>query len=229
MFLLATVIISCLSYDQTQEQTASYTNACGCHLTEEEMIRKLPILAIGDSIKICKVGTNQVAGSGLGPMTWLEYIQSEYHGGEGQIYNCHTHEYFKPKFRSRILRYADKSLYIDYRLPIDVYDTVNQKWVDLELEAYRQRIYARHDSVIYSEVTVAFDLPFQGPEAFDAALSTYETARSNENAYWLSRAIKQLFAAAINGDSLSHEKFVSIPDTFRTYYETHPSSMETYR
>ena len=67
-----------------------YTHPCGCVLTDEQMIMQCPIDAIGDSVIICKVGTNSVIGSNRPPMTWPEFIASEYHGGEGLLVDCKT-------------------------------------------------------------------------------------------------------------------------------------------
>ena len=223
------MMVSCDSDSHSNDKKFTGTNECGCNLSKEEMIAKLPIFAMGDSIKICKVGTNRVIGSGPEPMTWLEYLQSEYHGGEGQIYNCTINKPFKKKFRSSILKYDDKSLIIYYRFPIDVYDPVNGKWIDLDLETYKQRIYAKNDSIVYSKVEVAFNPPLQTKEAFKVALNEYEVERKKRDHYLISRTVKRLFVSAVNGDRLSIGQFLGIPDEFKSYYDTHPESLEIYK
>jgi hypothetical protein len=203
-------------------------NACGCTLTDEEMITKLPITAKGDSIVVCKVGTNYVAGSGRDAMTWLEYLQSEYNGGEGEIYDCVTNQPHQSLYPSRILKYTDKKLVLDYRIPMDVYDAYNKAWVDLEIPVYRQTIYAKNNRIYYSAVVVNFDIPQQKKAAFAAADEAYQQESQRQDHYMISGVVKKLFTAALNGDSVSKTRFDNITKDFEAYYKDHDDSYKIY-
>lgn len=204
-------------------------NACGCTLTDEEMITMLPITAKGDSIVVCKVGTNNVIGSGRGPMTWLEYLQSEYNGGEGAIYNCVTNQPFKQKYPSRVLHYRDKKLIIDYRFPMDVYDAYNKTWIDIEIPTYRQTIYAQNNQIKYSETVICFAPPKQKKAAFAAVDEAYQQETQRTDHYMISGLVKKLCMAAINGDKLSQTRFENITKDFEAYYKDHTDSYAIYQ
>ncbi|MEM7162427.1 MAG: hypothetical protein AAF487_08275 [Bacteroidota bacterium] len=227
---IALSIFSCSpnTVQKTLEEKEVFENDCGCNLTEKEMLNKLPIAAMGDSLVICKLGTTKIIGSGLGYITWLEALQSKYNGGEGQVYNCVTNENFKRKFLKRKLEYKDKSLFMYYRFPVNVYDTINKVWVDLDIETYMQKIYAKKDSIFYSDVKLAFKPPFHTQEAFDSALEEYELESGRKNHYLISRTVKRLFVSAINGDQKAREKFLEIPIEFKDYYDHHEDAAQRY-
>lgn len=226
--LTAVFILSCQNKGN-ELPPKPHKNACGCTLTDEEMITKLPITAKGDSIVICKVGTISVPGSDLGTMNWLQYLQSEYNGGEGDIYDCVTNQPMKSLYPSRILKYKDKKLVLDYRFPMDVYDAHNKTWLDLEIPVYRQTIYAKNNRIYYSTVTVNFDIPQQKQAAFAAADEAYQKESQQPYHYMISGVVKKLFTAALNGDKVSKTRFENITKDFEAYYKDHADSYKIYQ
>ncbi|MFK8045197.1 MAG: hypothetical protein AB8B72_06865 [Crocinitomicaceae bacterium] len=213
------------SFEQILEEMFE-SNDCGCHLSEQEMIYKLPIVAIRDSIKICKIGTVNI---GAGPITWLEYLQLiDSDGLEGQIYNCNINEDFEQKFLSRNLLYKDKSLFIYYRLPMDVYFLEYNRWFTLDVETYSQKIYAENDSIFYSEINLDFTPPFQSQQAIDSTLKYCNLESSNVNRVELKKTVDRLFISAINGSENARKKFFSIPDKLKSYFNDNPESLDYY-
>jgi hypothetical protein len=66
--LILVFMLSCQQADKSKSKSG--TGTCECQLSEQDMVRKCPVVADDDSVVICKVGTNDMIGSGRGPMTW---------------------------------------------------------------------------------------------------------------------------------------------------------------
>ncbi|MFY0482151.1 hypothetical protein ACI6PS_06050 [Flavobacterium sp. PLA-1-15] len=227
-YLLLLLLVNCTKKVPENKVALLPENSCGCRLTDQEMIEKLPITAIGDSIVVCKVGTNYVAGSGRDAMTWLEYLQSEYHGFEGSIYDCVREASFKQLYDSRILSYRDKKIIIDYRFPIDVYDATSGKWIDLELQTYSQTIYANNGTISYSAPALIFKPPLQPSKAFALTNTEYEKEAARTDHYMISTTMKRLFTCAVNGDEKSRKRFLNLTTDFKAYYDKDDYSLKYY-
>ncbi|MEI2748961.1 MAG: hypothetical protein V9E88_13180 [Ferruginibacter sp.] len=142
VYLLLILLPVACKRKATVTEERKYTHPCGCVLSEEEMIMKCPIDAIGDSVTVCKVGTNNVIGSNRGPMTWQQYIESEYFGGEGLVVDCKTGKSIFHDLNSPVLSYKNKVLIADNRTRIDIFDKRKKVWIDIELPDWRQTVYA---------------------------------------------------------------------------------------
>jgi hypothetical protein len=136
---------------------------------------------------------------------------------------------FKTKYPSYILHYKNKQLVLDYRLSMDVYDAHNKTWIDLEIPAYRQIIYAKNNRIFYAPVTVKFDIPKQKKAAFAAADEAYQQEKQRTDHYMISNVVKKLFTAAINGDPVAKTRFENITQDFEAYYKNHEDSYKIYQ
>ncbi len=110
--LLCLFIFSCTNIDtNTTSKKKKHVSPCGCQLTDEQELYTCPVKAVGDSVIICKIGTNTVLGSGGGTMTWPEYMSSKFSGGEGPLVDCETGKpLFSGLFTSPLLTYKGNKI-----------------------------------------------------------------------------------------------------------------------
>ena len=222
-FLLFLLTVSCKRKTAVAEEK-KYTHPCGCVLSKEEMIMKCPIDAIGDSVTVCKVGTNNVIGSGRGPMTWQQYIESEYFGGEGVVVDCKTGKSIFHDLNSPVISYKNKVLIADNRTRIDIFDKRKKVWIDIELPDWRQTVYAVNGELRTTSDSLIFKPPFQGKDAFAAADKEYLEEQKRRDHYLLSRTAIRLMVCAMNGDKVSEERLLALQKDFAEYYNEHPDS-----
>lgn len=221
--LLILLTVSC-KRKQALVTEKKYTHPCGCVLSEEEMIMKCPIDAIGDSVTVCKVGTNNVIGSNRGPMTWQQYIESEYFGGEGLVVDCKTGKTIFHDLNSPVISYKNKVLIADNRTRIDVFDKRKNRWLNLELPDWRQTVYAVNGELRTTSDSLIFKPPFQEKQAFAAVDSEYIAEQKRSDHYLISRTAIRLMVCAMNGDKVSEERLLSLEKDFAAYYNEHADS-----
>lgn len=225
---LAALTVAMLLYWSCQNSDTikkSGTGICECQMTEKEMIDKCPVVADGDSIIICKVGTNTVIGSGKGPMTWQEFLESEYYGAEGTLIDCKTGEELIPGMRSPIVKYRNKGLIIDKRETFDVYDSVKDEWVlQMKLPVWRVRVNAEKNALHISKDSFIFKPPYHGREAFKSVAAEYESEQKRKDHYLVVRTAKRLMLCAMSGDTLSERRLMTIEKDFAAYFTSHADS-----
>lgn len=222
--LPALLLFACNSQEKTPTPVKEYTHPCGCRLSEKEMISKCPIDAIGDSVLICKVGTNNVIGSGRPPMTWPEYIASEYFGGEGELVDCKTGKPLLSGVKSPIISYKNKQLLVDNRLPFDVYDAKTGYWKNIEIPVWRKKVFAVNNELKIAADSFIFKPPFHGAPAFAKIAKEYETEVKRTDHYLISNTVNRLLVCSLCGDKLSEQRLLNIRNDFSDYYNDHPDS-----
>lgn len=214
---------------QPQKPVAKpYKSPCGCVISDEKMIMQCPIDAVGDSVAICKVGTNNVIGSKRPPMTWHEYIESEYFGGEGTVVDCKTGEAVLKDVKSPILSYKNKQLIVDTRYHFEVFDPKKKTWLDLELPVWRKIIYARNNELKTIPDSLIFKPARQGKEAFASVDKEYADETKRSDHYLITRTVYRLMSCAFCGDQLSEKRLLNILNDFADYYSKHPDSKVYY-
>lgn len=224
VYLLLILLPVACKRKATVTEERKYTHPCGCVLSEEEMIMKCPIDAIGDSVTVCKVGTNNVIGSNRGPMTWQQYIESEYFGGEGLVVDCKTGKSIFHDLNSPVLSYKNKVLIADNRTRIDIFDKRKKVWIDIELPDWRQTVYAVNGELRTTSDSLIFKPPFQEKQAFAAVDSEYIAEQKRSDHYLISRTAIRLMVCAMNGDKVSEERLLSLEKDFAAYYNEHADS-----
>ena len=224
VYLLLILLPVACKRKATVTEERKYTHPCGCVLSEEEMIMKCPIDAIGDSVTVCKVGTNNVIGSNRGPMTWQQYIESEYFGGEGLVVDCKTGKSIFHDLNSPVLSYKNKVLIADNRTRIDIFDKRKRVWIDIELPDWRQTVYAVNGELRTTSDSLIFKPPFQEKQAFAAVDSEYIAEQKRSDHYLISRTAIRLMVCAMNGDKVSEERLLSLEKDFAAYYNEHADS-----
>lgn len=190
------------------------------------MITQCPVDAIGDSIIICKVGTNNVAGSGMGPMTWTEYMSSIYTGGEGTLVDCKTGKPLFKQLHTPVISLKNKQLVIDERLGIEVYDAPADKWVNIELPFWRKRVYAMNGELKITADSMVFKPPFHGPKAFASVSKEYEAELKKTDHYMITNTVYRLLTCSMCGDAISKQRLLNIEQDFAGYYKDHDDSKE---
>lgn len=188
------------------------------------MIDLCPIDAIGDSVTICKVGTNNVIGSGRGPMTWTEFIQSEYFGGEGQLLYCQTGAPVFEAIGEPRLSYKNRQLLADQRMRLGVYDPRKAEWVELDLPTWRKTISAAGGKLRVAPDSLVFRPPLHGKEAFAAVAKEYDAETKRSDHYLVTRTVDRLLVCALSGDTASARKLENIETDFASYYSGHEDS-----
>ncbi len=214
------ILFSCNSKTKSGEQgvTKKYSSPCGCVLSDEEMITLCPVDALGDSILICKVGTNSVIGSGRPPMNWTEFIKSEYSGGEGILVNCKTGDTLFPGLYNRVISYRNKSLIVDERIPFDVYDKQKSAWVNIDIPVRRNIVYAFKGEIRISKDSFILKPPFQDKKVFAAISYEYEKEEQSTTHYMISNLPGRLLTCAMNGDTVSANRLMNFQNRFSEYF-----------
>ncbi len=207
-----------------KEGKKTYTHPCGCVLSKEQMIRFCPLDAIEDSVVVCKVGTNNVIGSHRPPMTWTEFILSEYFGGEGMLVSCKTGDTLLPGLRLPVISYKNKQLVVDERLHFDVYDPKDKRWIDYEIPVWRKKVYAIKNELKITADSFIFKPAFQGTEAFAQVSQEYETELKRTNHYMITNTVKRLLSCSMCGDKISEQRLLNTRKDFSDYYNDHPDS-----
>jgi len=226
-FLSITFTLICVfSCNQNKKATEEkvYTSPCGCVLSKEDMIMQCPVDAIGDSVTICKVGTNSVIGSNRPPMTWQQYVESEYFGGEGLLVDCKTGMPLFGQLRSPIISYKNKQLIVDERFGFDVYSPEKKEWLNLDLPLWRKRVSAINNQLHISPDSLVLQPPLMGKEAIAKAAEEYETEKKRTDHYMVTNTVNRLLACALCGDKASAEKLLHIENDFPGYYSSHADS-----
>lgn len=219
------LLFACNSQEKTSAPVAKeYKHPCGCRLTEKEMITKCPVDAMDDSVLICKVGTNNVIGSGRPPMTWPEYIASEYFGGEGELVDCKTGKPLLTGVKSPIISYKNKQLLVDNRFAFDVYDAKTGEWKNIEIPVWRKRIFAINNELNIAADSFIFKPPFHGAPAFAKVAKEYETEVKRTDHYLITNTVNRLLVCSLCGDKLSEQRLLTIRNDFADYYNDHPDS-----
>lgn len=230
---LLIVFLSCKSREEKAstsqaaktEASKKYSGPCGCALTDKQMIMLCPIDAIGDSVVICKVGTNDVIGSHRSPMTWPEYIASEYFGGEGKLVSCKTGKDLLSDTRSPVISYRNKKLNVDNRYKFEVYDSRKKSWIDIELPVWRKTVYAVNNELMIAPDSLVFKPVLQGKDAFADVAKEYENETKRSDHYMITRTVYRLLSCALCGDQTSEKRLLSTRNDFSAYYENHPESV----
>lgn len=221
---ISILLFSCSSpsnHSNQEEAKKIYTQPCGCALTEKQMIQYCPVDAVGDSILICKVGTNSVIGSGRPPMTWTEFIQSEYSGGEGMLVNCKTGDTLFPGLYNRVLSYRNKSLYVNERIPFNVYINKRSEWVNIDIPVWQHIVSSVNSEIRISDKTFILKPPYQDKKVFKRVCDEYEQEEKASQHYMISNLPGRLMVCAVNGDTLSASRLINFEKNFSDYFKDH--------
>ncbi|WP_333877905.1 hypothetical protein [Flavobacterium sp.] len=89
-------------------------------------------------------------------------------------------------------------------------------------------IYAKNSQILFAKPELIFEPPHQKKAAFAAADEAYQKEKQRTDHYMMSRVVKKLFTAAVNGDGVSKERFENMTNEFKAYYKTHPDSYAVY-
>ena len=226
-FFLCLFIFSCANNNQnTDAKKKKHVSPCGCQLTDEQELYTCPVKAVGDSVIICKIGTNTVLGNGGGTMTWPEYIASKFSGAEGSLVDCETGKpIFSNVYTSPLLTYKKNQLWVDKRLPFEIYDPATRQWLDqIELPVWRNKITARQGKLIVSPDSLIFRPPFHDRLAYASADSAYKAEMNRTDHYLYMRTANRLLACAICGDTLSERRLLNFESDLADYFTQHPES-----
>jgi hypothetical protein len=188
------------------------------------MIMQCPVDAIGDSVTICKVGTNNVIGSNRPPMTWQQYVESEYFGGEGLLVDCKTGKPLFSQLKSPRLSYKNKQLIVDERFGFDVYDAEKKAWVNIDIPLWRKRVAAEKNELHILPDSLVLQPPYNGKDAIAKVTEEYETEKKQSNHYMVTNTVSRLLSCALCGDTASAAKLLHIENDFPEYYASHEDS-----
>lgn len=219
------LLLSCNRNKKTTEEKV-YTSPCGCILTKEQMIMQCPVDALGDSVTICKVGTNNVIGSNRPPMTWQQYVESEYFGGEGLLVDCKTGKPLFSNLKSPKISYKNKQLIVDERFGFDVYDAERKEWINIEIPLWRKRVMAVKNELHILPDSLVLKPLFNGKDAVAKVAEEYATEKKQPNHYMVTNTVSRLLACALSGDTASAAKLLHIQHDFPEYYASHEDSQK---
>lgn len=226
--LLVCIFFSCTNNNNNNNTTGKkkHVSPCGCLLSDEQELNTCPIKAVGDSVVICKIGTNTVLGDGGGTMNWPEYMASKFFGGEGPLVDCETGKpLFNGSYTSPVLTYKGNKIIVDKRLPFEIYDPTSRQWMDqIELPVWRNKITARNGKLIVSPDSLIFRPPFHDRQAFASADSAYKAEMSRTDHYLYLRTVNRLLACALSGDTLSERRLQNFEADIADYFTRHPES-----
>jgi hypothetical protein len=226
-FFLCLFIFSCANNDQNAAaKKKKQVSPCGCQLTDEQELNTCPVKAVGDSVVICKVGTITVLGSEGGTMAWPEYIASKFSGAEGPLVDCETGKpIFSNVYTSPLLTYKKNQIWVDKRLPFEIYDPATRQWIDqIELPVWRNKITARQGKLIVSPDSLIFRPPFHDRLGYTSADSAYIAEMKRTDHYLYMRTANRLLACALCGDTLSERRLLNFETDLADYFTQHPES-----
>jgi hypothetical protein len=183
---------------------------CTCKLTDEEIQNNFPVLAVNDSLIICK--KNKVNG-----MNWPDYLSKNKFYTEYTVFNCQNNEYIKGKFSNdNAFSYAGKSLILYSKKEFMVYDTIKNRLHRLPIDVYKEKIYAENGEVKKSTAEFVLTPPKYNSKTIQEVNIQFQKKKQNPSSYYV---VDYLLGAALNDDQISKERLYNFDKIFPKHDE----------
>ena len=211
--LVVTVAFSICALISFAQPKVQKPNECDCKVASYSPYNDWPLLALDDSVAICKPGTISF-GSSERSLGYVDFLKRHsLSQADEKIIFCKAGRIVQNDYGEYSLTYQNKQLIITWNITIDSFMVDKNKWAsDIFFRPirpiYRQAVYASKNVLYLSPNKVVFHPHKISKQALLSVNDLYLSLKKGTSGSSVSTLLNRIFILAMSGDKLSQNRLM---------------------